>query len=114
MREVYEAMITLTQLTKKFYGKGIFTELLIKRISGFSIPTMFTQCHAYFYNAIEELKMPKEHRRGQEILKKRYDVSDIEAVSFDMIYLRRDASQMVDHSFERVEEDYVPEQFYAQ
>ena len=70
----------------------------MKRIAGFSIPLMFKQCHSYFYNASEELKIHKDQRKAQIILMRRYDVKDIESVSLDLLYLKTQGKIMV-HCF---------------
>ena len=118
MRDLYEAMIALNQVIVEAFPhteKGVFSELLVKRISGFSIPAMYRQCHSYFYNAVEELKKPKQERQAQLILKARYDVADIESVGIDMMYLRAEAvSQVMAHCFSCVDSGYTPEQFYSE
>lgn len=46
---------------------------------------------------------------------RRYDVRDIESVSLDLIFLRnQQVSQIMNHGFEQVNNEYVPEHFYPQ
>ena len=116
MRELYEAMVLLNQIVFEVYGSRVYSELLMKRISGFSIPSLFKQCHSYFFNAVDDMKRPKEERKAQDALKRRYDVKDIEAVSLDLIYLKSSPaqSQIMSYCFSQIESDYLPEHFYSQ
>lgn len=90
--------------------KEVFTELLLKRICGYSQPLMFSQCSDYFHQSLDELKVPKEERPAQALVKVRYDMNDIKDVGMDMLYLNNPVKlQMLSNVFVKVEEDYLPE-----
>lgn len=87
MRDSHELMVLLNDTLSKggLSEEGgheprplrLYSELLVKRISGFSLPVLFSQCRSYFYNSIEELKFPQIERKIQPLFQRRYDIVNI-------------------------------------
>ena len=115
LKDCFESLVLLNEVSVRIFGVRVYSELLVKRISGFSIPTFYPQCHSQFYNAADELKKPMEERKAHNALMRRYDVKDIRAVSIDMMHLKREGlTSLVSHFFDQTEQGYVLEQLYPQ